>query len=59
MDGAWVGPLYWIRWAGGRRRLHPRGRRTGPGGAFRLPDRAPLHSAQSLYGAYSNLPSRG
>ncbi len=40
MDGAWVGPLYWIRWAGGHRRLHPRGRRTGPGGGVRLPDRA-------------------
>jgi hypothetical protein len=38
MDGAWVGPLYWIQWAGGHRRLHPRGRRTGPGGAIRLPD---------------------
>ncbi len=40
MDGAWVGPLYWIQWAGGHRRLHPRGRRTGPGGGARLPDRA-------------------
>jgi hypothetical protein len=38
MDGAWVGPLYWIQWAGGHRRLHPRGRRTGPGGELRLPD---------------------
>src|SRR4051812_4355389 len=28
---AWVGPLYWIQWAGGHRRLHPRGRRNGPG----------------------------
>jgi hypothetical protein len=35
---AWVGPLYWIQWAGGHRRLHPRGRRNGPGGVFRLPD---------------------
>ncbi|CAM5716751.1 hypothetical protein SVIOM342S_07840 [Streptomyces violaceorubidus] len=41
MSGAWVGPLYWIQWAGGRRRLHPRGRRSGPGGEFRPPDRAP------------------
>jgi hypothetical protein len=32
MAHAWVGPLYWIQWAGGCRRLHPRGRRTGPGG---------------------------
>jgi hypothetical protein len=38
MDRAWVGPLYWIQWAGGHRRLHPRGRRTGPGGELRLPD---------------------
>ncbi|GGX91545.1 hypothetical protein GCM10010515_68360 [Streptomyces fructofermentans] len=38
MDDAWVGPLYWIQWAGGHRRLHPRGRRTGPGGGVRLPD---------------------
>ena len=38
MDRAWVGPLYWIQWAGGHRRLHPRGRRTGPGGVLRLPD---------------------
>ena len=38
MDDAWVGPLYWIQWAGGHRRLHPRGRRTGPGGELRLPD---------------------
>lgn len=37
---AWVGPLYWIQWAGGHRRLHPRGRRKGPGGVLRLPDRA-------------------
>ena len=35
---AWVGPLYWIQWAGGHRRLHPRGRRNGPGGVLRLPD---------------------
>lgn len=28
MNRAWVGPLYWIQWAGGHRRLHPRGRRT-------------------------------
>lgn len=34
---AWVGPLYWIQWAGGHRRLHPRGRRNGPGGVLRLP----------------------
>src|SRR5690349_22573079 len=40
MDRAWVGPLYWIQWAGGHRRLHPRGRRTGPGGELRPPDRA-------------------
>lgn len=39
MGGAWVGPLYWIQWAGGHRRLHPRGWRNGPGGALRLPDR--------------------
>jgi len=38
MERAWVGPLYWIQWAGGHRRLHPRGRRTGPGGELRLPD---------------------
>lgn len=38
MDRAWVGPLYWIQWAGGHRRLHPRGRRNGPGGESRLPD---------------------
>ena len=38
MGGAWVGPLYWIQWAGGFRRLHPRGRRNGPGGALRSPD---------------------
>lgn len=38
MGLAWVGPLYWIQWAGGHRRLHPRGRRTGPGGELRLPD---------------------
>ena len=38
MDLAWVGPLYWIQWAGGFRRLHPRGRRNGPGGALRPPD---------------------
>lgn len=37
MDDAWVGPLYWIQWAGGRRRLHPRGRRTGPGGEVASP----------------------
>lgn len=37
-EDAWVGPLYWIRWAGGHRRLHPRGRRIGPGGELRLPD---------------------
>src|SRR6059058_1919270 len=41
MDGAWVGPLYWIQWAGGHRRLHPRGRRTGPGGESHLPGCAP------------------
>src|SRR5690606_6814034 len=40
MVRAWVGPLYWIQWAGGHRRLHPRGRRNGPGGVPRLPDRA-------------------
>lgn len=40
MGDAWVGPLYWIQWAGGHRRLHPRGRRNGPGGELRLPDRA-------------------
>lgn len=40
MRTAWVGPLYWIQWAGGHRRLHPRGRRTGPGGDGCLPDRA-------------------
>ncbi|GGV75753.1 hypothetical protein GCM10010294_40830 [Streptomyces griseoloalbus] len=40
MVGAWVGPLYWIQWAGGHRRLHPRGRRNGPGGVLRLPDHA-------------------
>ncbi|GAB2470597.1 hypothetical protein GCM10027162_77490 [Streptomyces incanus] len=39
MVPAWVGPLYWIQWAGGHRRLHPRGWRNGPGGALRLPDR--------------------
>lgn len=38
MSGAWVGPLNWIQWAGGHRRLNPRGRRTGPGGGQRLPD---------------------
>ncbi|GHH06505.1 hypothetical protein GCM10018780_39510 [Streptomyces lanatus] len=38
MASAWVGPLYWIQWAGGFRRLHPRGRRNGPGGALRSPD---------------------
>jgi hypothetical protein len=38
MDGAWVGPLRWSQWAGGHRRLNPRGRRTGPGGEHRLPD---------------------
>ncbi|GGX35453.1 hypothetical protein GCM10010297_65980 [Streptomyces malachitofuscus] len=38
MVRAWVGPLYWIQWAGGHRRLHPRGRRNGPGGVLRLPD---------------------
>src|SRR3954453_14974138 len=37
MDDAWVGPLYWIQWAGGHRRLHPRGRRTGPGGEVASP----------------------
>jgi len=37
MDRAWVGPLYWIQWAGGHRHLHPRGWRTGPGGALCLP----------------------
>ena len=42
MDFAWVGPLYWVQWAGGRRRLHPRGRRNGPGGMFCLPDHAPV-----------------
>ena len=25
MGGAWVGPLYWIQWAGGHRRLIPAG----------------------------------
>ncbi len=38
MAHAWVGPLYWIQWAGGFRRLHPRGRRNGPGGVHRSPD---------------------
>jgi hypothetical protein len=38
MAPAWVGPLYWIQWAGGFRRLHPRGRRNGPGGVRRSPD---------------------
>ncbi len=38
MGVAWVGPLYWIEWAGGHRRLIPRGRRNGPGGGVRLPD---------------------
>lgn len=38
MASAWVGPLYWIQWAGGFRRLHPRGWRNGPGGALRSPD---------------------
>ncbi|GHF25014.1 hypothetical protein GCM10010359_28750 [Streptomyces morookaense] len=28
----------WIQWAGGSRRLIPRGRRYGPGGGQRLPD---------------------
>src|SRR5919106_1444505 len=37
MARAWVGPLYWIQWAGGCRRLHPRGRRTGPGGKLTSP----------------------
>lgn len=55
MGDAWVGPLYWIQWAGGHRRLHPRGRRTGPGGVSRLPDCAPPGGAQNLYGACSNL----
>ena len=31
--GAWVGPLLRKQWAGGHRRLIPRGRRFGPGGA--------------------------
>lgn len=38
MAHAWVGPLYWIQWAGGFRRLHPRGWRNGPGGVHRSPD---------------------
>ncbi|SCF39767.1 hypothetical protein GA0115257_11531 [Streptomyces sp. LcepLS] len=40
IGGAWVGPLRVTQWAGGDRRPHPRGRRTGPGGERRLPDRA-------------------
>jgi hypothetical protein len=54
---AWVGPLYWIQWAGGHRRLHPRGWRTGPGGDARLPDRAHARGATraaGLYGACSH-----
>jgi hypothetical protein len=53
---AWVGPLYWIQWAGGHRHLHPRGWRTGPGGDARLPDCACVRAAAlsaGLYGACS------
>lgn len=52
---AWVGPLYWIQWAGGHRRLHPRGRRNGPGGVLRLPDCATCGGTRGLYGECSTL----
>lgn len=58
MGGAWVGPLYWIQWAGGRRRLHPRGRRTGPGASPVPGLRAAgelTDGARSLYGACSSV----
>ncbi len=54
MERAWVGPLYWIQWAGGHRRLHPRGRRPGPGGELPLPDCA---VREGLYGACPILPA--
>lgn len=48
MDDAWVGPLYWIQWAGGHRRLHPRGRRTGPGGEVASPGLCACRAARGL-----------
>jgi len=48
MDDAWVGPLYWIQWAGGHRRLHPRGRRTGPGGEVASPGLRACRAARGL-----------
>lgn len=58
---AWVGPLYWIQWAGGFRRLHPRGRRNGPG-AHSVPRTAhaasTASSAEGLYGACVSLSLR-
>jgi hypothetical protein len=39
MDGAWVGPLHRIQWAGGHRRLISPRAANGPGGGIRLPDR--------------------
>jgi hypothetical protein len=56
MDRAWVGPLYWIQWAGGHRRLHPRGRRTGPGGELRLPDCALPRACTERVHARSSIP---
>ncbi len=61
MAHAWVGPLYWIQWAGGHRHLHPRGWRTGPGGVTRLPDCARAEAvtySAVLYGACSNPVAR-
>ncbi len=45
IGGAWVGPLKVTQRVGGDRRPHPRGRRTGPGGERRLPDRARFRGA--------------
>ncbi len=58
MDRAWVGPLYWIQWAGGFRHLHPRGWRNGPGGELRSPDCAlPMRCAEPVRSVREPVPA--
>lgn len=39
MEGAWVGPLYWIQWAGGAAASFPAGGGVVREAVARLPDR--------------------